>query len=149
MGAFQTVILFLAVWWAWMYTTWATNWVNPERGPVRFMIAGVMVGSLILSSALPHAFGEGGLAFALAYVAIQVLRTSFVVWAMREDDKVNSRNLTRATIYFCLAGLFWICRRAERRAGHAHDIVGAGAGHRIFRPGPAVLGAVAWQRAYQ
>ena len=107
-GAVQTLILFLAVWWAWIYTTWATNWVNPERGPVRFMVAGVMIGSLVLSSALPFAFGQGGLVFAIAYVAIQVLRTCFVVWAMRHHDDRNARNMTRAVIYFCLAAVFWI-----------------------------------------
>ena len=72
MGALQTALLFLAVWWAWMYTTWATNLIDPERGPVRFVIAAVMLGSLVMSSALPHAFGAGGLIFALAYVAIHV-----------------------------------------------------------------------------
>jgi low temperature requirement protein LtrA len=111
-GAVETLILFLAVWWAWIYTTWATNWVDPARGPVRFMVAGVMIGSLVLSSALPFAFDTGaggaGLVFALAYAAIQVLRTCFVVWAMRDDNKVNARNLTRATIYFIVSSGFWL-----------------------------------------
>ena len=107
-GAVQALVLFLAVWWAWIYTTWASNWVDPERGPVRFMVAGVMVGSLVLSSSLPFAFGSGGLVFALAYVAIQVLRTCFVAWAMRHRDKKNARNMVRATLYFCVAAVFWI-----------------------------------------
>ena len=82
LGALQAVILFLAVWWAWIYTTWATNWLNPERGPVRFLIGGVMIGSLMMSSALPHAFErDGGLPFALAYCGIQILRTGFTAWA--------------------------------------------------------------------
>ncbi|MBO9499482.1 MAG: low temperature requirement protein A [Novosphingobium sp.] len=109
LGALQAVILFLAVWWAWIYTTWATNWLNPERGPVRFLIGGVMIGSLMMSSALPHAFErDGGLPFALAYCGIQILRTGFTAWAMRRDDRVNSRNLARATVYFCLAAPCWI-----------------------------------------
>ncbi|HEX7710465.1 MAG TPA: low temperature requirement protein A [Sphingomonadaceae bacterium] len=107
-GTIETLILFLAVWWAWIYTTWATNWVDPARGPVRFMVAGVMIGSLVLSSSLPFAFAYGGLVFALAYAAIQILRTCFVVWAMRADDKVNARNLARATLYFCLSAVFWV-----------------------------------------
>jgi len=111
-GALQALILFFAVWWAWMYTTWATNWLDPERGPVRFAIGGVMVGSLIMSTALPHAFtpgaNGGGLVFALAYVSIQVLRSGFTAWAMRHGDQVNSRNLTRVTVYFMISGAFWI-----------------------------------------
>ncbi|WEK47686.1 MAG: low temperature requirement protein A [Candidatus Andeanibacterium colombiense] len=108
LGALQALILFLAVWWAWIYTTWATNWLDPERGPVRFIIGGVMIGSLLMSSSLPYAFEQGGIVFALAYSGIQVLRTAFTAWAMRRDDKVNSHNLARATVYFLLAGALWI-----------------------------------------
>src|SRR5918992_1031296 len=30
-GAWHTVVLLLAVWWAWVYTAWATNWLDPEQ----------------------------------------------------------------------------------------------------------------------
>ena len=32
-GALETLIMFTAVWWAWNYTAWATNWIDPERAP--------------------------------------------------------------------------------------------------------------------
>jgi hypothetical protein len=35
LGAAQTTLLFLAVWWVWVYTSWITNWLNPELTPVR------------------------------------------------------------------------------------------------------------------
>jgi low temperature requirement protein LtrA len=28
-GALETLVLFGAVWWAWNYTAWATNWIDP------------------------------------------------------------------------------------------------------------------------
>ena len=31
LGALQTAVLMLAVWWAWIDTAWITNWLNPER----------------------------------------------------------------------------------------------------------------------
>ena len=31
LGALQTLLLFLAIWWAWVFTAWATNWLDPER----------------------------------------------------------------------------------------------------------------------
>ncbi|MGH3089142.1 MAG: low temperature requirement protein A, partial [Rubrobacteraceae bacterium] len=34
-GALETLFLLLAVWWAWVYTTWVTNWLDPDRLPVR------------------------------------------------------------------------------------------------------------------
>jgi Bacterial low temperature requirement A protein (LtrA) len=30
-GAGQTMFLLLVVWWAWIYTTWMTNWFDPTR----------------------------------------------------------------------------------------------------------------------
>ena len=30
-GASRTAILLAMVWLAWMYTTWVTNWLDPER----------------------------------------------------------------------------------------------------------------------
>ena len=28
MGAVQTALLLMAVWWVWIYTSWATNWLG-------------------------------------------------------------------------------------------------------------------------
>jgi low temperature requirement protein LtrA len=38
-GALQTLVMFLAIWWAWVYTAWATNWLDPDRAPVRVKLA--------------------------------------------------------------------------------------------------------------
>jgi len=29
LGAVQTLLLMLAVWWVWIFTSWVTNWLNP------------------------------------------------------------------------------------------------------------------------
>src|SRR5918993_3902216 len=78
-GALETLFLLLAVWWAWVYTSWFTNWFDPDRLAVRLVLVAVMLASLLMSVALPDAFGDRGLMFALAYVAIQVGRTAFVL----------------------------------------------------------------------
>ena len=31
LGALQAAILLLAVWWAWIYTAWITNWLDPDK----------------------------------------------------------------------------------------------------------------------
>jgi low temperature requirement protein LtrA len=108
LGALQTLLMFLAVWWAWVYTAWATNWLDPERAPVRLMLSIVMLLSLVLSSAIPGAFGPYGLPFALAYVTIQVCRTAYTAWAKGEFRRDGSRNMTRATLYFIASAPLWI-----------------------------------------
>jgi low temperature requirement protein LtrA len=50
LGLAQTLILFLAVWWAWIDTAWTTNWLDPQRTPVRVMLFALMLAGLILST---------------------------------------------------------------------------------------------------
>ena len=107
-GALQTLVMFLAVWWAWIYTAWATNWLDPDRPPVRLKLALVMLVGLVLSSAIPGAFGPYGAVFATAYVVIQVGRTAYTAWAKGEWRRSASKNLTRATFYFIVAAPLWI-----------------------------------------
>jgi low temperature requirement protein LtrA len=107
-GALQTLVLFLAVWWAWIYTTWATNWLDSDRAANRLMLCVVMIGSLVMSSTLTHAFEESGLAFALAYVAIQVGRSLYTSWATGEWRKGELRTLLRITAWFGLSAPLWI-----------------------------------------
>ena len=72
----ETLLLVLVVWSAWVTTTWVTNWFDPNRLSVRLMLVSVMLASLFMSVAIPEAFGERGLMFALAYVTIQVGRAA-------------------------------------------------------------------------
>ena len=107
-GALQTLVMFLAVWWAWIYTAWATNWLHPGRTPVRLVLLLVMLLSMVLSSAIPAAFGPGGLVFALAYAAIQVGRTFYTAWAREGIGRGSTTNMLRATIYFAASACLWI-----------------------------------------
>ncbi|HET9337142.1 MAG TPA: low temperature requirement protein A [Sphingomicrobium sp.] len=107
-GALQALVMFLAVWWAWIYTAWATNWLDPGRTPVRLTLLAVMLLSMVVSSAIPGAFGPYGLAFALAYVAIQVGRTTYTAWAREGFGRGSSTNMARATLYFTAAAPLWI-----------------------------------------
>ena len=107
-GALQTLVMFLALWWAWVYTAWATNWLDPDRAPVRLKLTIVMLLSLVLSGAIRGAFGDYGLPFALAYVAIQIGRTLYTAWAKGEWQAGASKNMTRASLYFVAAAPLWI-----------------------------------------
>jgi low temperature requirement protein LtrA len=107
-GAIETLILFLAVWWLWMFTSWATNWLDPERGLVRAMLMVMMLGGLVLSSVLPAAFGDMGLVFALTYLVLQIGRTLIVAWAAWGHNPGRARNFLRIAAYFVLSAPFWI-----------------------------------------
>ena len=107
-GVAQTGVLFAAVWWAWMWTTWATNWIDPDRAEVRLLLGLLMLLNLTMSAAIPRAFGDAALLFAGAYVAIQVGRCLFTAWAMEREVRGAGLNMVRAACWFAAAAPLWI-----------------------------------------
>ena len=82
-GALQTGLLLVMVWLIWSYTTWVTNWLDPERMAVRLLLVVLMLISLAMSAALPRAFTDLGLVVGAAYAIQQIGRTTFMVVALR------------------------------------------------------------------
>ncbi len=108
LGAIQTTMLFLAVWWVWVYTSWITNWLNPELTPVRVLLFLLMLGGLVLSTSVPQAFEARGLWFALAYAAMQVGKTVFL-WVSTPPDRSSARmNAVRITAWLSMSAILWI-----------------------------------------
>ncbi|HZC00389.1 MAG TPA: low temperature requirement protein A, partial [Gammaproteobacteria bacterium] len=110
-GVLETLMLLLAVWGVWIYTTWFTNWFDPDSLAVRLVLIAVMLASLLMSVAIPEAFGKRGLMFALAYVAIQVGRTAFTFIALRKSLGTShplSRTFQRILTWFVGSGVVWI-----------------------------------------
>jgi low temperature requirement protein LtrA len=104
----QVGLLLVAVWWLWIFTTWVTNWLDPERAPVRAALFALMLLGLLLSASIPQAFGARGMVFACAYVAMQVGRTLFFLWAVRHEPLEMRRNFQRIGVWLSVAGVFWI-----------------------------------------
>ena len=120
MGVLQTTMLFAGVWWVWMYTSWVTNWLDPERRSVRLLLLAMMLAAMVLSTALPHAFERRGLAFAGAYVAMQVGRSLFMLWALHDYSSRNYRNFQRITVWLATTGVLWLWGGSARaRCGSA------------------------------
>ncbi|MDM7830317.1 low temperature requirement protein A [Cellulomonas edaphi] len=104
----HTVLLGWAVWWLWIDTTWVTNWLDPERLPVRAMLMVLTLLGLLMSSGIPDAFEDKALMFAAPYVAIQVGRTAFTVWAMGRHWPSNAMNFVRILVWVSVSGVFWV-----------------------------------------
>jgi low temperature requirement protein LtrA len=108
LGALQTTLLFLAVWWVWVYTSWITNWLNPELTPVRILLFSLMLGGLVLSTSIPKAFESRGVWFASAYAAMQVGKTVFL-WVSTPPNRSLARlNAVRITSWLAMSAIFWI-----------------------------------------
>ncbi|MEP7454546.1 low temperature requirement protein A [Phyllobacterium sp. SB3] len=107
-GLIESALLLAAVWWVWVYTTWVTNWMDPAKPPVRAMLFVLMLAGLVLSTSIPTAFGERGLVFAVAFVLMQLGRSLFMLWAVRQHNQSNFRNFLRITIWLGVSAIFWI-----------------------------------------
>ena len=108
LGALQTTMLLLSVWWVWVYTCWITNWLNPELTPVRLLLFVLMLGGLVLSTSIPMAFTSRGLWFALAYAAMQVGRTLFWLVSTPRERASARMNAVRILVWLSTSAIFWI-----------------------------------------
>jgi len=82
-GMAETLVLTLAVMYAWFMTVWTSNWLDADRQPVRLLLLGLMFASLVMATAISEAFGDRAGLFVAGYLAIQIGRTAFAVVAFR------------------------------------------------------------------
>jgi len=108
LGVVQNTLLFLAVWWTWVYTTWVTNWLDPEQTPVRILLFLLMLGGLVLSTSIPTAFGARGQWFAIAYAVMQIGRTLFWLLATPPERTLVRHNAIRILVWLCGSAVFWV-----------------------------------------
>ncbi|WP_198417672.1 low temperature requirement protein A [Cryobacterium fucosi] len=107
-GALESATLVLALWWVWVHTTWVTNVLDPARLPVRAVVIGLSLVGLLLSVSIGESFGDRGLVFAIAYVALQLGRTVFMALALARHDRVLYLNFLRILVWLSVAGVCWI-----------------------------------------
>ncbi len=107
-GVLQSLIILLAVYWSWNYTTWTTNELDTETVPVRLLLLALMLVSLLMSVAIPEAFEAHALLFAGSYVAIQVGRHSFLAFVAAGSGTVERERAGRILTWFVVAGVLWI-----------------------------------------
>jgi low temperature requirement protein LtrA len=107
-GALQAALLLMMVWLVWAYTTWVTNWLDPDLMAVRLLLVALMLASLAMSVSLPRAFENLGLWVGGAYAVQQIGRTVFMVIALRGHPlEVNFQRILAwcvASSAFAVAG---------------------------------------------
>lgn len=99
-------MLLLAAWWVWFGATAITDRYDPQQPSMQLLVIATMVGSLVMAAALPEAFGDTGLIFAGAYVAIQVGRGLFLLIALPGHER--QRIAGRALFWFGVSAVPWI-----------------------------------------
>lgn len=105
-GALEAVTLFAAIWWAWNYTAWSANWMDPDHKMARVVMILLMACALIMAIAIPKAYGERALVFASAYVFMALIRAFYMATLFRGEHM--GQNYTQLAIWSAVSGFFWI-----------------------------------------
>ena len=106
MGALEALSLFAAVWWAWNYTAWATNWLNPDHASGRMLMAVLMGCALLMAVAIPEAYGSRAGLFVSAYVTMAVIRAGYM--ALVFPGQRMGQNYAQLCAWSAISGLFWV-----------------------------------------
>src|SRR5262245_41294056 len=105
-GAYQTLVLLLAIGWIWSLTARVTQVLAPGRTSVVLLVLASMVGALVLSAAVPEAFGKTGLVFAATYLTTQVGRNLWVAILLRHQELRHVPQ--RSLFWHAVTGVPWL-----------------------------------------
>jgi low temperature requirement protein LtrA len=92
-GLGQGVLVLAALWWAWGAYAWLTNYIAADEGLERLLMFAAMGAFLITALAVPEAFGDDALLFAVAYAATRWLH--IFIFAEANDDVDTGQAIVR------------------------------------------------------
>jgi low temperature requirement protein LtrA len=98
-GLGEGMLVLAALWWAWGAYSWLTNYIDADEGVERLLMFAAMGGFLISALALPHAFTDDALIFALAYAGVRWLHIFIFAEANEDVDAgMAIRRLARTAL---------------------------------------------------
>jgi low temperature requirement protein LtrA len=84
-GLAKGIAVLGVMWWCWVGYTWLCSVVDPEEGTVRIVMFTAMAGLLLAALAIPDAFGDEALLFAIAYGIVRGMQLVLFLVASRDD----------------------------------------------------------------
>lgn len=105
-GALEAATLFAAVWWAWNYTAWSANWIDPDHPAGRLLMLALMACALLMAVAIHYAFSYRAGLFVFAYVTMALIRAGYMALVMRGSQM--GQNYFQLGVWSAVSGVFWI-----------------------------------------
>ena len=75
----QTAVLMAVVWWMYDAFAWLTNQARPDTTTERLLLIGAMAAFLVMSLAVPDAFGDSGVVFAVSYLVVVAIHAGVFI----------------------------------------------------------------------
>jgi low temperature requirement protein LtrA len=140
-GIARGLMVLAVLWWSWAGFAWLTSVIDPEEGPIRIAMFGAMGALLVVALAVPDAFGDLGLMFAIAYGFVRVAH--LVLFVLASQDAPDLRYSVTALAVSSLIGIT-LLTTASFLDGFAQGAMWALA-ILIDFGGPAIFGVAGWK----
>ena len=85
----QGLLVLAALWWGWAAYAWLTNHVAGEDFRARLVVFVSVAAMVLVALAVPEAFGDHGLLFALGYLVMRMAHLGLYWVASREEAEVH------------------------------------------------------------
>ncbi len=89
-GLGEGLLILMAVWWAWGAYGWLTNAIDADQNANRLAMFSAMAAMLVVSLAIPEAFGDLGLLFGCAYFFVRAMHLLLYVRNTRQADDTDN-----------------------------------------------------------
>src|SRR5919106_2544551 len=93
----EGLAILAVLWFAWEAYVWLANSAASDEGAVRVVLLFAMGALLILSLAVPRAFGDDGLVFGVAYFVVRAAHICAYLIVARGDEQLRGVVLRLAT----------------------------------------------------
>jgi low temperature requirement protein LtrA len=101
----QGLAILAVLWWAWVSYAWLGNTAGSDEGAVRVVLLSAMAAILVTSLAVPQAFGDDGLIFGIALLAVRVLHLGAYAIVARDHPGLGGVVARLASTMLPAAGL--------------------------------------------
>ncbi|MGC5311817.1 low temperature requirement protein A [Micromonospora zamorensis] len=105
-GLSQTLLAISTLWAVWVTTTLITDSYQPRQRPIPYLILGSMFGLMLMSAALPDAFGEHGLIFGASWAVVILGRELVLIRSLR--GRPGQERSLRALVWNLGSGTLWV-----------------------------------------
>src|SRR3954454_1727712 len=92
-GLAAGMLVFAALWQAWVAYAWLTNAIDPDEDVTRLTVFAAMAAMVVAALAAPGALGDHAVAFAVAYLVVRALHV--FLYMQRTDDPGVHRAVRR------------------------------------------------------
>jgi low temperature requirement protein LtrA len=141
-GLVRGLLALGVLWWCWVGYAWLTSVVDPEEGAVRIAMFGSMAALLVAALAVPHAFNDDGLVFAIAYGIARYAQVILLYIAGRDNQNLRHSVITGLSFSTAIGVTLLIV--ASQTDGATQGVLWATA-LALDMAGPLFFGVEGWQ----